>query len=418
MNHRLLFVFIILFTSYGCWNRERDNPFEPGGIIPISFSATGYDSYVEISWGDPSVSEPAGYNIYRSETGPGGDFILLAGHLPPGARSYSDSRVLNQKKYSYYITILGQNTESKPSIIVSAAPGPGFHWVVDYWDYLITRLTYDCTKATRIYYTNYTPYQMIIIPEKTGLVLYTHVGMIESFDLESAEPIDQSADIRHPYKACYDQTASCSWVIDSSGVLYRVDFSPLNVTVMPASLGHPTGISINQESGFLQVTDPGLRSVLYINRNGIITSRITTVSNAPLSEPLGFIDDPRSRCLWLVDRKAAGDIIYVRNYDEDDFREIDSFPDVSDIEAVPGSSTAWILSDDGINPEAVQLSSSGIRLSTISGFSYPLDIAVNKYDNTLLVANSGVGSVLHYSLDNILLGKYSNLNLPVYITTE
>ena len=418
MNHRLLFVLIIIPVFYGCWNRERDNPFEPGGLILISFTATGYDNYVKITWGDPSVSEPNGFNIYRSESGTSGDFELLTGSIPPGERSYSDFKVVNQKKYSYYITILGQNTESKPSKTVSAAPGPGFHWVVDYWDYLLTRLTYDCTKATQVYYTNYTPYQMIVTQEQKGLVLYTNVGMIESFDLESAEMIDQSADIRHPYKACFDASESCCWVIDSSGVLYRVDLGPLNVTGMPAALGHPTGISINQDSGFLQVTDPGLRSVLYINRNGIITSRINSVNGTPLSEPLAFADDPRSRCIWLVDRNAAGDIIYVRTYDEDDFREIDSFTGVSDIEAVPGTSTVWILNDGGINSEAVQLSSSGIRLSTISGFSYPLDIAVNKYDNTLLVANSGVGSVLHYSLENMLLGKYSNLNLPVYITTE
>jgi DNA-binding beta-propeller fold protein YncE len=418
MIHRLLCILIVVFTCHGCWNRERDNPFEPGGLIPISFSATGYDGYVEITWGDPSVTEPDGFNIYRSESGTSGDFEHLAGPIPPGARNYSDLRVVNQKKYAYYITILGQNTESKPSKTVSTTPGPGFHWVVDYWDYLIVRLTYDCTKATRIYYTNYTPYTMIIQSEKTGLVLYTNVGMIESFDLESAEMIDQSADIRHPYSACFDQIGDCSWVIDSSGVLYRVDSDPLNVTEMPASLGHPTSVSIDQETGFLQITDTGLRSVLFINRNGIITSQITSAGGTPLSKPIAFANDPRSRCIWLVDRKTSGDIIYVRTYDEDDFREIDSFPGVSDIEAVPGNSTAWILTDEGIKSEAVQLSLSGIRLSTVSGLSYPLDIAVNKYDNTLLIANSGVGSVLHYSMDNILLGTYSNLNLPVHITTE
>ena len=89
MNHRLLFVLIIIPVFYGCWNRERDNPFEPGGLILISFTATGYDNYVKITWGDPSVSEPNGFNIYRSESGTSGDFELLTGSIPPGERSYS-----------------------------------------------------------------------------------------------------------------------------------------------------------------------------------------------------------------------------------------------------------------------------------------------------------------------------------------
>jgi len=416
--YRLFIIIFIAISVPGCWNREKDNPFEPEGTFPISLDVLGYDGYVEISWGDPPVTGYSEFNIFRSETGTTGSFDLLTGEIPPSSRNYTDTHVANQKKYFYYITVTGVDVESKPSKIVSAVPGPGFHWVVDNYDYLIARLTYDCTRITRVYYTNYSPYQMIIGNDNIGLVLYTHLGLVESFSLENAEPIDQSTGIAHPYQACYDANNQCGWVIDTSGVLYRVDFPLLQVTSVSADLGHPRRVSVNTGSGTIAVVDRELRAVLMLNANGTIISRIDRINNVPLSEPVGFIDDEESRRMWLVDRKAEGDIVYTRGYEEDDFNEIDSFTQVTDIEAIPATGNVWILDYQGINSAIVQLSASGIRQITLSSIAYPLDIAVNRYGGTLLIANSGKGEVLHYALDNTLSGKYSNFYLPVNIISE
>jgi len=418
MYYRMLSASMILIILYGCWDREKDNPFEPEGTFPIYLDVIGYDRTIEISWGDPPVSEYLGFNIFRSETGQPGDFRPLAGSISPATKIFYDTTVVNQQKYFYYVTVIGQDVESKPSKIVSAIPGPGYYWITDNWDYLVARLSYDCSKITRIYYTNYSPYQVVLGTSNIGLILYTHSGLIEVFDTEKTEPIDQSAEIAHPYRACYDALNQCGWVIDTTGVLYRVDLNPLHVTAMPTVLQHPTSIRFNHSTGLIQITDRHLRQVLMIDKNGSIISSITGIQGSPLRDPVGYTDDHDGQRYWLVDRSGTRDIVYSRHYNDTDFIAIDSLTRVIDIEAVPGIGGVWLLSYNGINSSVVQLSASGIRQNTLSSLNYPLDIEVNPYDGTLAVANSGAGQVLHYTVENNFLGGLNNLYLPVDITTE
>ncbi len=415
---KIILSLLLLFTLYGCWNREKNNPFEPEGTFPIYLDVIGYDRTVEINWGEPPVSGHLGFNIFRSETGQPGDFHLLAGMISPTKKVFYDTTVVNQQKYYYYLTVTGQDVESKPSKIVSAIPGPGCYWVADNWENMVARLSYDCSQITRIYYTNYSPYQVILGTNNVALILYTHSGLIEVFDTETTERIDQSAEIAHPYRACYDELNQCSWVIDTTGILYRVDMNPLHVTAMPTVLRHPASITFNHSSGLIQITDRQLRQVLMVDKNGSIISGITHIQGSQLKDPVGYADDHDGQCYWLVDRIGTRDIVYSRKYNDTDFMAIDSLTRVIDIEVIPGTGGIWLLSYNGINSSVVQLSASGIRQNTLSSLNYPLDIEVNPYDGTLAVANSGAGQVLHYTVDNNFLGGFNNLYLPVYITTE
>ena len=52
----------------------------------------------------------------------------------------------------------------------------------------------------------------------------------------------------------------------------------------------------------------------------------------------------------------------------------------------------------------MKLYANGIRQTLINDLYYPLDLVINNYDETILIADSYDSSVLHYDQNNILLG--------------
>jgi len=79
---------------------------------PRNLAASSYNGYVTLSWEAPAFGTPTQYKIFRN-----GSLLTTVGEL-----GYTDSQVVNETFYSYYVTSVYAGGESLASNPVSALP--------------------------------------------------------------------------------------------------------------------------------------------------------------------------------------------------------------------------------------------------------------------------------------------------------
>ncbi len=211
---------------------------------------------------------------------------------------------------------------------------------------------------------------------------------------------------------------ACFWVIDSTGYLYRVDALTFQVQLLPSILDKPVQISISGKAGHIDIVDQGLNKIIQLDHNGNYISEISTVRNDPLVQPERYAESPDLKHYWLVDDTGSWDRIYARTDAGEDFQCLDSLKIAGDISCAADSAVLWIVNLDDFDSAVMQLSASGTRPLELMGFYNPYDLEINRYDGTLLVADSGNRRVVHYDRHHQLLGTNFNLNFPIKVMVE
>jgi len=414
-SKRVFSLSMILLFSISCADRNRDNPFDPGGDLNLFITVLSENRTVSLSWNLPGIDELTGFNVYRKLEGTDSSFVLIGSNIPASQNSYSDTNVQYEQKYYYYITAIGKGIESNPSAIVNIIPGPGLVWIVDKKGYQIVKTTYDLEHTIFRYFTDWPPEDMDVDPQnRTGGIVFPSAGHFEFIDLDDGSLLFEGNDINYPYRISCDRASGMFWIIDSSGFLYEVD--PIDGVIFLRSnfLRKPVEISIDQTN--INVVDTGLKQIIRFNRGGAISEVIEQVQGRPLALPQHFIFDDINQRLWLSEDFEENDFIFSRKAGEDFYR-VDSTENISDL-ALSGSGGLWYINYAGRNSTVVQLSGDGERQIELTGFWSPFDIHVNPYDNTLLIAITGSGRVEHYSSQNQFIGISSILNFPVKVTVQ
>jgi hypothetical protein len=416
---RLLMICVLSWLSWSCAERGKNNPFDPNGQLKIYLNVTSNEQGVELSWDKPNLEGYSGFRIHRRWEGVDSTFRIIETNLPPESRQYIDKNASYLERYSYYLTVIGEGIESKPSNTVSIVPGPGDVWIVDKWGYQLVHSTYDVEHVVANYYTNWPPTDLAIATNlQKGLILYNNDGIIEGFDMISLQSLAQITTIKHPFKVLYDQEVTSFWVIDSSGYLYRIDASTFEVHLVPSILDKPVLISISGQGGHIDIVDQGLNKIIKLDHNGNYFAEINTVQGHPLVQPESYVESPDLRHFWLVDDTGNWDRIYARPDPGNDFQCLDSLAAAGDISCMNDSALIWIVNLDNFDSSVLQLSASGTRQLELTGFYNPYDLEINRYDGTLLVADSGNRRVVHYDRHQQVLGTNFNLNFPIKVMVE
>ncbi len=417
--YRLLTISVLACCIWSCAEREKQNPFDPNGQLNLNLSVTSRGQKVELSWGQPNLEGYSGFRIHRRQEGIDSTFKIIEANLPPEYRQYIDDNAIYQKRYSYYLTVVGAGIESKPSNTVSIVPGPGNVWIVDKWGFQLVYSTYDVEHVISNYFTNWPPTDLAIATDlQKGLILYDNYGTIEGFDMTSMKSLIQITTITHPFKAIYDPEVTSFWVIDSTGYLYRIDPVTFQVQVIPSILDKPVQISISGIGGHIDIVDQGLNKIIQFDHNGNYISEISTVQNQPLILPERYVESQDRKYFWLIDDTGAWDRIYTRTNNSEAFQCIDSLKTAGDISCVADSALIWIVNLNNIDSSVMQLSASGTRQIELMGYYNPYDLEINRYDGTLLVADSGNRRVVHYDQYHQVLGINFNLNFPIKVMVE
>jgi hypothetical protein len=420
---RLLLLIFILTFIYFCSERQRTNPFDSNynrNIMPMFLSLIPVENCNQLSWDDPLFVDYSGFNIFRKlETDTA--FQLLK-NLPRGYSSCCDSAIKYGLEHNYYFTITGEGSESKPSAIKSTIPGPGYNWIVDKWGYQIFKTSYD-TRYLVLRENKMSPPQDMAIAKEFNLALitFTSGNAIEMIDLSTGELINQLYNISIPYKACYDSIDDYFWVVDSSGSIYKISPVSFSVELIDNTLIHPIEISIAEQAGLIHIVDFGAKKILQYNREGNLLEIIDKIDSSPLQGPEKFIYDEQRGRSWFSDGNGQKDYIYTKLPSENKFQCIDSLSNAGDFELDPTEDAILLISlnpDEINNSFIMQLYANGDRQTCISDLIYPLDISINMYDQSILVADSYCGRVLHYTENFRLLGFSNFYNFPIKILIE
>jgi hypothetical protein len=419
IGYRLLALGVLALSVLSCADRAKLNPFDPTGQLNLNLSITSRDQEVRLSWDQPNLDGYSGFTIHRRQDGVDSTYKIIATDIRPEYRQYIDHDATYQQRYSYYLTVVSAGIESKPSNTVSIVPGPGEVWIVDKWGFQVVHTTYDVEHVIASYYTNWPPTDMAIAEDfQRGLILYNDAGMMEGIDLISMQPLLRITTVGHPFGSAYDKAIGAFWVIDSSGFLYRIHASTFQVAAFSLILDKPTRISVSEQAGRISLVDQKLKKIIYFDHNGNYISEISSVQNRSLILPERYAESRDLLQFWLIDDGGEWDRIYTRNINNEDFQCIDSLPAAGDISPAANNTLSWVVNYDDIDSSVLQLSASGTRQIELRGFYNPYDLEINRYDGTLLIADSGNRRVVHYNDHHQILGTNFNLNFPVRVIVE
>jgi DNA-binding beta-propeller fold protein YncE len=293
---------------------------------------------------------------------------------------------------------------------------------VDKWGYQVLKTTYDLQKKIVYYDTDYPPTNMALSKElRTGIILYLNSNTVDKINFKG-ERITRYSQIENPMDIVFNQADSLFWIVDSSGILYSLNSKTDQLEEVSRSLIQPTNLVLDITRKRMYVIDRGLKAIVLFNERGEKLQTIATINQQNLSDPLQFAIDGNNNRTWLIDRRNEYDYIYSKNTEEINYALLDSVLYTSDLrgdlEINEIDQSIWFISYNKQNSAVVQLSATGSRQLVLSGYYDPFDIAINPYDGTLLVADSGHSSVVHYNRDNLILGQIKNLQFPVKVLIE
>lgn len=416
MKKFLIYSTLVLFLS--CSERDKDNPFDPGGDIPLYLQARSVQETVELSWNSPNIVDYTGFNIYRKEDGSEQSFKRIV-EVSRFARSFTDTTISFGNTYVYFLKIASGSIESQPSEPIEVTPGEGFNWIVDKTSYQIRKMSYDLS-YTFLALDTYPgmPTDMAISNRlETGIILYSGSELVQEINL-SGNLRNEYDQIKFPYAVAYDPIGTLFWVVDSSGYLYSIDTQSNIIRNRSSLFSNPRSIHIAPEQNVISIVDAGAKEIVQFNRSGTLINRISTINGKPLEGPYRYITDEKHNRIWLVDGNSDKDYIYTKSVDDEEFFLADSALNAGDIEPDFFGEQAWYVSFNVDESVIMQLSAEGTRQLELSYFFNPYDIQVNPYDGSLLVADSWNGIVKHYNKSNKLIGEMENLIFPVKVIVQ
>jgi hypothetical protein len=419
-----LSLLLIVWFLVSCSERIKDNPFESGGQAPVSLSVLSYADRVELSWGTPNLSGYSGFNVYKNDQ-INKEYRLIAA-LPASERHYIDYDIEHRTKYTYYIRIDGGDMESKPTDPVSITPGPGINWIVDTDGYQILKTTYDLEHLFMTYKTGYAPIDLAVSTEMgTGIILGLWSGVVEQITTEGGHQRYYN-EMVFPYAVAYDKVDSLFWIADSSGGIYTLNPRTENISFVSGAVLQPVSIDIAPENDLISVIDGKRKEIVQFNRNGLVTNRISSINDRQLQKPICYEIDEINTRVWVIDAADEYDLIFTKKLQDDRYTFVDSvsyripygYDIYRDLDPDPINEMAWYVSINLDTANVMQLSADGTRHLELKNFYYPYNIAVNPYDGTLLVVDSGNRRVIHYQQSDVIMGMATNLNFPVKVRIQ
>ncbi len=414
----LFIIFLVPLLLLQCRERPRDNIFDslnPATAIDIGLKAGGIDSTIVLEWRRPGEVDFLSYRIYR-RAGEESAFRMIA-EVAPSRTRYVDSLIETDVSYSYYITLLGREKESLPSREVSSITGPGHIWMIDGFFFELQQISYDMNQLNKRIFGIWLPENVAFNPDgATALITYPIFNYVQTVLLDTGEELAYSTAFRRPYDAVYNKKAQRYWMTDSSGGFYSLDPQSLEFERISDVPRKPAGIrSLGRR---FVVTDRAVRALWLFSGEGQLIQRIPRHPDVFIENIQTVRTDSLTNSVFILSRHPGDSKIY-RYYVESDSLTIlfsDSLINAFNIDPVNG--VVWIANAAASNFEILKLSYGGERLDSVAGLSWPTDIAVNRYNQHIVVSDLRTRQLIHFKKDLQEIGRYNSNGEPLKVYIE
>jgi hypothetical protein len=398
-----------------CSERERNNPLDPqnpktkGRLVGLK--AVAKEKAVSLSWDAVSLGGIDHVNIYR-KTAADSEFVLFY-KIPPTAHSYMDS-VTYGLVYQYRISATIDDYETPFSLAVTVEPGPTYTWVADLSEGVFARLSHDLQTHLFDYYTDNFPIFVVVDPAQRAAWGYTrYANELLKIDETGSElvrlryfPIIDDMDA--------DTLLHKLWFVQSdSGKIVRLDEDG-NQELETNILQSPTAIAVNSLDHDIWVADEDTGRLYHLSYRGTEISQSSISFNGPVDIAINV----NSSSVWVAD---GGKVVQM-DYSNQSMNQITGFYNAVHVQVDNRRDVVWVadLEPSGEPASLIKLGGDGQLLFELNIFGNIRDIAVNEYDGSCLVADSGANHAGLYkvSSDGQTTTKVNGVFVPYAVAVE
>jgi DNA-binding beta-propeller fold protein YncE len=359
---------------------------------------------VELKWDRLDLRDLKGFRIYRKLEGES-RFSRLA-DSPAERFSFHDLGVNYGIQHAYRIAALAKSFESLPSDSVSITPGPTFTWVADASAGILIKLTHDGMHEIRRMGAFYYPFR-IDIDEKRGQiwVLDKFVGTLRRLEMNGRFS-DRFAELPGASDLAVDSVDASVWVADSLQGLIKFTSEGAPIDTI-ASFKKIAALAVHPPNAEIWALDRGSKRVLILSRTG----ELKNVAAVILQQPSDLDIHLQSGNVWVADGTR---VLLLDSAGVEKNRFARDFRFISRLAVDQRSGSCWVIDYSRVFRESrvFKLNPNEEIIRIQEQFDIPQGLAVNPFDASCLIADTGTGRLIRISENGRLMGFYAGLDSP------
>lgn len=397
------FVLLALTTIFPllllhCIERPRDNPFDPtNNQSPVTLNLKPLSDHVTLNWSfSQEVTDYQGFRLYRAVSSP--DTFNLLADIPAGQFSYKDTSTARGRWYYYKVSVVGRDQESPPSNTRKTYLGQGEYWILTEDGNVLQKISYDLinTLFNRTLYLRASEWSVAMEDSAIWLKYPQYTKSFSEFSMNSGQETLYNSDIlKTPVDIEFNPNNEQTYILDPGNASIVVFRNDLVIDQIP----------LGSAADYTRFKYQRLLNQLFILGN----SQLLIISLDNNQYPSSAVEFPAG--YEGKDLELAGNKAYILTASENEQKSIiytitSNFV-VEDTLSLSGvfyrlcydDQNQWFYAAEEISGGAdkvVQLSAEGNRQLQLTGFVYVEQIAVNPYDQTMIVVDYGNSLVSLY----------------------
>jgi DNA-binding beta-propeller fold protein YncE len=400
---------VLLFQA--CTDRPRQNPFDPQNpqaiVRPTGLRIVSEDRDVRLTWQPVERSDLMYYTVYRRAPDEV-EFRSIAQVSPPKTE-YRETGLEYNREYQYQLSYTTPQGESERSEAVSIIPGPNSKWVLDTGTARLIKLTFDTRHLITRGPSYFRPLAMAV--SRRDRTVWVGEGLADFVDKISR---DGSLQVRitgidEPHELAVNQVTGDCWFYDPRArVLGRIDALGRNVVGFTSErFSDEMRLAVNSLTGEAWLADVPGKILFRLSPSGVALSTLELAGS-----PAALAVSVKDNAVWMWD--ATTQEVVKMNTAGAVLARAEGFENVMDLAVNEVTGDCWVVerSLTTRSGRVVRLSAAGERLLSLEDFTAPTSVAVDLFDNSIVVSDIGRSSVLRISEDGEVLGEFTELVSP------
>lgn len=390
------FLFLVITAIFPllllqCIERPRDNPFDPtNNQSPVTLNLKPRADRVILDWSfNQGITDYQGFRLYRAVSTT--DTFSLIAEIPAGQFSYQDTSTERGKWYFYKMSVVGRELESPLSNTCKTYLGQGEYWVLTENGNVLLKISYDLinTLFNRTLYLQAGEWSVAMEDSAIWLKYPQYTKSFSKFSMTTGqETLYNSEVLKTPVDIEFNPNNEQIYILDPGNANIAVFRNDALIDQIP--LGSAASYNLFKYHRLLNQL-----FVLGDSQLLIISLGSNQYPGSTLEFPEGYEGK---------DLEVAGNKTYILSASENEQKSIiytvtANFvvEDTLNLNGIfyricyDSQSQQFYAAEEisGGADKAVQLSAEGNRQLQLTGFTYIEQIALNPYDQTVIVVDYG-----------------------------
>jgi hypothetical protein len=410
-----LTLFFSHISFYTCTDRERRNPLDPENTKTRGqirdFKIRSLEQKVQLSWQKVSLEGLDAINIYRKSEDE--SVFTRISEIDPDASTFTDQDVEYERQYQYYVTARADDYETPPSAIQSITPGPTYTWVLEGQRGYVSRYTHDLSvRLLHIGAFSALRHLAVVPQERSAWIFSQYVNSL--YKIDQAGQIDLIVRDQGPVSDMgVDERRGEVWLAQPSLSRVRVLNRFGNLSRMYYEPQRPVQLAVDSSRRWCWVLDDSLNNLVRLSHRD--TAVMTGLNS--LKAPKDISLSASGNAAWIADSSR---VLKFDFFSLTQLLTVDGFDHAALIQCDGFRDNIWVvdLAPAGQPARLIKMNGQGQKAFELSLFGYPRSLAINTFNGSCLVADTGYQAVWRVSEDGAQVTEIGDFSAPVSIAVE